>query len=496
MPSDISRRGFLKLSSAFAALSVTSRASSETLARATGEDRLISASALTDLRQSLSGSLITPGDTGYELMYLPNNLVYRGIKPIGIAICKNEDDIAKSLRWCRKHNVNLITRNGGHSYAGYSTTRGLMINTQALNSITYDKSREEVRIGAGANNGQIYDALEPINRTLTHGRCLGVGVGAFLLGGGVGFNMRRFGVGSDLVTQTEMVLADGLFVRANKAENPDLFWAIRGAGGGNLGINTSFNVSVFPADRIVIFKINWSNVSDAFLQNMFSVLESSPRALGHQIYLRPEDINGKSSAISAYMFGQFAGSLQDFNEIISQINSIKPPYASTIEYLPYWEGQRLISDAGAPAYYRFRSRFINSTITESIISVIRKNLGGWKNKDGNGYLKLYQTGGAVNDLLSQETAFVHRDSQWMADVSIDWKGDQSKNSINKAQIWQDRLYAEITRLAGGGAYQNFVDRSLNDWEYSYYGKNITRLRAIKQQVDPLNVFHFQQSIKA
>jgi hypothetical protein len=128
--------------------------------------------------------------------------------------------------------------------------------------------------------------------------------------------------------------------------------------------------------------------------------------------------------------------------------------------------------------------------------VIRKNLGGWKNKDGNGYLKLYQTGGAVNDLLSQETAFVHRDSQWMADVSIDWKGDQSKNSINKAQIWQDRLYAEITRLAGGGAYQNFVDRSLNDWEYSYYGKNITRLRAIKQQVDPLNVFHFQQSIKA
>jgi len=371
-----------------------------------------------------------------------------------------------------------------------------MINTQALNSITYDKSREEVRIGAGANNGQIYDALEPINRTLTHGRCLGVGVGAFLLGGGVGFNMRRFGVGSDLVTQTEMVLADGLFVRANKAENPDLFWAIRGAGGGNLGINTSFNVSVFPADRIVIFKINWSNVSDAFLQNMFSVLESSPRALGHQIYLRPEDINGKSSAISAYMFGQFAGSLQDFNEIISQINSIKPPYASTIEYLPYWEGQRLISDAGAPAYYRFRSRFINSTITESIISVIRKNLGGWKNKDGNGYLKLYQTGGAVNDLLSQETAFVHRDSQWMADVSIDWKGDQSKNSINKAQIWQDRLYAEITRLAGGGAYQNFVDRSLNDWEYSYYGKNITRLRAIKQQVDPLNVFHFQQSIKA
>lgn len=493
---NISRRLFLKMSSAFAVGSAAATTNAAIMA-GSGVDKYlpIPRSAIQDLKGALSGELVTPSDPGFGVLALPNNLVYRNVKPIGIAICKDELDVSRALEWCKRHNVSLITRNGGHSYAGYSTTHGLMINIQALNSISYDKSSEEVRIGAGASNGQVYNALQAVNRTLTHGRCLGVGVGAFLLGGGVGFNMRRFGVGSDLMNQTEIVLANGLRVRANANENEDLLWASRGVGGGNLGISTSFNVSVYPANEIVVFKINWSNVSDRFLANMFSVLESSSRELGHQIYLRPEDIAGKSSSISAYMFGQFAGPLSKFDKIISQINSVQSPSTSDIKQLPYWEGQKFISDVGAPAYYRFRSRFINSVISDEMIYSIRKNLSKWKNFTGNGYLKLYQTGGAVNDLVPEATAFVHRNSQWMADVSIDWPVNQPASTVNAAQRWQDRFYSEITKLAGGGAYQNFADRSLKDWEQAYYGQNIDRLRLIKLRVDPDNVFHFQQSIR-
>jgi FAD/FMN-containing dehydrogenase len=278
-------------------------------------------------------------------------------------------------------------------------------------------------------------------------------------------------------------------------ENKDLFWACRGVGGGNLGINTSFNISVFPANEIVVFKINWSNVSDQFLENMFAALESSQRELGHQIYLKPEAIGGRSSSISAYMFGQFAGPVSQFNEIISQINSAQSPSSSVIQELPYWEGQRFISDTGVPAYYRFRSRFVNSGITHQMISLLRRNLANWKNTSGNGYVKLYQTGGAVNDIAPEATAFVHRSSQWMADVSIDWKGGQSASSVNAAQRWQDHFYNEITKLSGGGAYQNFVDRTLKDWEKAYYGQNADRLKSIKLRVDPDDQFHFQQSIR-
>ena len=493
---NITRRLFLKLSSALAVASVSGATHADLISRpAFQKSQSIQRTALKDLKISLSGDLVTAAHKSYGALFLPNNLVYRNIRPLGIALCKNESDISRSLEWCKKHNVSLITRNGGHSYAGYSTTRGLMINIQALNNISYNKALEEVRIGAGANSAQIYNALQEINRTLTHGRCLGVGMGAFLLGGGVGFNMRRFGVGSDLMTQTEMVLANGLLIRANMTENKDLFWACRGVGGGNLGINTSFNISVFPANEIVVFKINWSNVSDQFLENMFAALESSQRELGHQIYLKPEAIGGRSSSISAYMFGQFAGPVSQFNEIISQINSAQSPSSSVIQELPYWEGQRFISDTGVPAYYRFRSRFVNSGITHQMISLLRRNLANWKNTSGNGYVKLYQTGGAVNDIAPEATAFVHRSSQWMADVSIDWKGGQSASSVNAAQRWQDHFYNEITKLSGGGAYQNFVDRTLKDWEKAYYGQNADRLKSIKLRVDPDDQFHFQQSIR-
>lgn len=493
----VSRRSFLKLGSAAAVGAVTSGAKADVLSSlSSGASQALSPLAIQDLRSSLSGGLVTPADSAYGKLYLPNNLVYKNIKPIGIAVCKDEEDVSKSLAWCKKHDVSLIARNGGHSYAGYSTTSGLMINLQALNTITYDKSSETVRIGAGASNGQVYNALNGVNRVLTHGRCLGVGVGAFLLGGGVGFDMRRFGVGSDQMTQTELVLANGTRVRANATENQDLFWASRGVGGGNLGISTSFNVSVHPATEIVVFKINWSNVSDRFLANMFSVLEASPKELGHQIYLRPGDISGKSTSINAYMFGQYAGSLSDFTNIMAQINSVQVPSSSDIKQQPYWKGQEFISDAGASGYYRFRSRFINSKISDGIINSIRNNLAKWKNPAGNGYLKLYQTGGVINDIDPIATAFVHRSSQWMADVSIDWVESQTAEATKSAQNWQDSFYDEITTLAsGGGAYQNFVDRSLKDWEHAYYGQNIDRLKLIKRTVDPGNLFNFQQSIK-
>lgn len=495
-PEDPSRRDFLKFGSAIAALSLTHAGTADPSdGPQFSEERILPHSALNDLRNALAGTLIIPGDPGYRAISLPNNRVYQAVQPLGIAVCANDEDIALALKWCRKHGIPLVTRNGGHSYAGFSTTRGLMINTQALNTITYDEAREVVHLGAGANIAQASKALQQINRTLTHGRCLGVGMAAFLLGGGIGFNMRRFGVGSDLVTQTELVLADGQKVRANPSENASLFWALRGVGGGNLGINTSFNVSVFPADPLVVFKINWSDVSDQFLATLFSVLENAPRALGHQIYLRPEAVNSHPEAINAFMFGQFAGTMQAFLDLIAPINAVRSPSSSMMESLPYWEGQRRISDAGLPSYYRFRSRFINAAMPQAMIPVIRKHLRRWKHPGGNGYIKFYQTGGAVNDVLPDATAFMHRRSQWLAGISIDWKGSLNPQRVDMARQWQDHFYRAITRLAGGGAYQNFVDRSLKDWEQAYYGDNLERLRVIKQQVDPHHVFQFQQAIK-
>ncbi|NBY21406.1 MAG: FAD-binding protein, partial [Gammaproteobacteria bacterium] len=86
------------------------------------------------LRRSLTGPLLTPGDQGFNELALPNNLRYRAIRPGAIALCSSPEDIAQCLKWCSHTGVPLATRGGGHSYAGYSSTEGLMINLMNFNT--------------------------------------------------------------------------------------------------------------------------------------------------------------------------------------------------------------------------------------------------------------------------------------------------------------------------------------------------------------------------
>ncbi|TSA01735.1 MAG: FAD-binding protein, partial [Methylococcus sp.] len=146
--------------------------------------------ALQSLRRSLTGPLVTPGDQGFNELALPNNLRYRAIRPGAIALCRSPEDIAQCLKWCSQTGVSLATRGGGHSYAGYSSTEGLMINLMNFNTATYTPQDGTITVGGGIRNGSIYSALSKVNRSITHGRCPTVAAGGFLLGGGVGFDMR------------------------------------------------------------------------------------------------------------------------------------------------------------------------------------------------------------------------------------------------------------------------------------------------------------------
>lgn len=102
-----------------------------------------------------------------------------------------------------------------------------MIDVSPMRDVAFDDKDGSVRIGGGVRNGHIYAGLKSVGRTLTHGRCMGVGAAGFLLGGGIGFAMRNRGLGCDHVVATDVVLADGSMVTASERENADLFWACR-----------------------------------------------------------------------------------------------------------------------------------------------------------------------------------------------------------------------------------------------------------------------------
>lgn len=449
------------------------------------------------LKQRLSGELIRHGQFGYTRLSTPNNQRYRHIKPAGIAVCTNAEDVATCLRWCQEENMPLATRGGGHSYAGYSSTHGLLISLSSLGGSTYDASSGRVTIGGGMLNGALYKALGGIGRSVTHGRCTGVGAGGFLLGGGIGFEMRAHGIGSDKLVSTEIVTADGAIRVANAASNADLFWACRGGAGGNFGINTAFTLETFPVDRIVVFDLSWRAAPDELIATVVRTLEAAPNQLGAKLYLEPYLADGRHGepALLLRIYGQFHGSEADLRDIFAPLTAAAKPGAATIETLPYWEGQYFLAEEGTPACYQSRSRFVDSSLPDAFIAVVRQWMNRWEPVQGGAYLSLFLTGGAINDVPADATAFVHRWSRWLFDLGIGWDPTQSPQSKRRAHRWQDGCYAALVPIAGGGAFQNFVDPSLEDWETAYYGSNLPRIRAIKRQYDPGNRFRFPQSIR-
>jgi FAD/FMN-containing dehydrogenase len=457
----------------------------------------VSDRAWRELSQRLSGRLLRAQDAGYAELIVPMNLRYAAIRPAGIARCETAAEVAQAIRWSRENRMPLVARSGGHSYAGYSTTTGLVIDLSLMKAVQFDKATRILRIGGGARGADVHSALREPNMTLTHGRCAGVGAAGFVLGGGVGFNMRQYGLGCDQVVASEIVTADGEIRPLSATENVDLFWACRGAGGGNFGIHTSFSLQTFPAEPITVFAITWSTKPEAVLAALMPALDAAPDRLGCRISLSavtPKQLS-EGTDVTVDLLGQFQGNSKELLDILDPAYRVAPPARDEIVEKKYWDAQDILIETNEPGYFQERSTFIAGALDARALGVAFDRLRRWPGTSGDGDLRFIQTGGKVNTVAADATAFVHRSSRWLMVVGLFWTAKDRAAMVRRAREWQDAFYSAMLPFGLGGAYQNFVDPSLTDWPRAYYGDNLPRLGRIKAAVDPGNVFQFAQSIR-
>ena len=149
------------------------------------------------LARLLDGPLVRPGTPAYASLSLPFNRRYSGIHPAAVAVCSRPADVRESIRWSREHGVPIAARAGGHSYGGYSTTPGLVVDVGRMRSVEVDRSQGTVVVGAGARNTDVYAGLQPHGVAISAGRCPSVGISGLVLGGGFGFSSRKLGLTSD-----------------------------------------------------------------------------------------------------------------------------------------------------------------------------------------------------------------------------------------------------------------------------------------------------------
>ena len=318
----VSRRQFLATAgSGVAAVALVGRPGWLTARR----PRIATESDWDALGRQLRGRLIRAGGPGYDAAARPDNLRYATVLPAGIAWCANTQDVSTAVRWAREHAVPFVGRSGGRSYAGYSTTRGLLIDVNGMTKVTYDADTGLVRAVGGARNADTGAVLQAANATMSSGRCPTVGVAGLTLGGGFGFSARKLGLACDALVSTEIVKADGSIVTADAQHDTDLFWACRGGGGGNFGINTAFTFQSTPVGNVTVYRLDWSSsdpvrIFDAFQQ----VLAVAPDDFSMRV--------GMGSVhrrhVEGLGIGQYFGPAAELRDLLAPVFAVEAPTAS------------------------------------------------------------------------------------------------------------------------------------------------------------------------
>ena len=497
----VSRRRFLAGAAAAvgAGLAPAGHPAAET-ARATA--RQPSDAAWRHLAERLSGPVLRANSFDLRQVLRPANLRYAANLPDGIALCRSAEDVAAAITWCNENRFPLVVQAGGHSYAGYSMRKGgLMINLLLMRSAKLENGR--LTVAGGMRNQDLYAMLEQNSLAVTHGRCTTVGAAGFLLGGGIGFNMRAHGLGCDQLGASEIVTADGkirtIGPQASGIDG-DLFWACRGGGGGNFGVNTSFTLGTFPSEPLTVFALTWTSASrnaDKIAAALIPALEGAPIGLGTRLSLQAPHPRQREhgAGVAINMIGQWRGSAKALDDILAPAYAVaKPQQAMIWDEAPYWLAQKLLTEGEDPTYFHERSTFVVPGQAAKATAQTFHHLLTWPGTSGGADLRFFQTGGRINDTDAKATAFVHRTSAWIMDVGLTWGALDPQHAITLARDWQDRFYAALRPFSTGGAYQNFADPSLTDWRRAYYGDNLARLEQIKKQVDPDRRFAFPQAI--
>ncbi|MGO4681274.1 FAD-binding oxidoreductase [Microbacterium sp. 2MCAF23] len=172
-----------------------------------------------------------------------------GLRPSLVVACASERDIAREIGHAAATGMRLVPRGGGHCFAGRSTTDGIVLDLAAMDQVRVDPSGTAT-IGAGCRLGRVYGALHAVGRTLPAGCGETVGIAGLTLGGGIGLLGRQHGLTCDRLIGARVVLADGDIVDCDEHREPDLFWALRGAGGGQFGVVSTFRFATVPEPMV------------------------------------------------------------------------------------------------------------------------------------------------------------------------------------------------------------------------------------------------------
>jgi FAD/FMN-containing dehydrogenase len=441
--------------------------------------------ALELLRSSLSGQVILPDSPEYD----PVRKIWNGMidrYPAIIARCKDSNDVIQAIRFGRDQNLDIAIRGGGHNISGLSTCEdGLMIDLSLMKDVLVDPQRRTARVSAGLTLGEMMQATQVYGLATTTGTVSGTGVAGLTLGGGIGWLMSKYGLACDNVISFEMVTADGDVVRANAAENPDLYWGLKG-GGGNLGVVTTFEFQLHPVARVlggmVIHPMSRAREVLRFYRDF---ADHSPDELSVYAAL----ITTSNGLPAVAMVPCYFGNLEEGERILSPLRKFGQPIMDMIRPMTYSEMVTIIDNTSPDGRKYYLKGCTVPQLTDEALDLLIE--AGEAMTSPFTLVLIQHVHGAAARIAPTETAFSARGASYMPVFQAAWEEDPAEPHIN----WARQAWTALKPLSVDATYVNFMSAEDINQVASAYASNYTRLVGLKKLYDPENVFHVNINIK-
>lgn len=444
-------------------------------------------------------------------------------KPYVIVIPQSKEQVKNSVVCCVKNRWEIRVRSGGHSYEGLSYTSDVpfvLIDLMNFDNVHVDIKSMTAWVEAGATLGQVYSGIanKTNNNGFPAGTCPTIGSGGHFAGGGLGFLSRKYGLAADNVIDALLVNASGE-IMDKKAMGDDVFWALRGGGGGSWGvviawkiklvrvptILTAFEVSRTGRDVVTDIIHRWQYIWPFVEEDLFMRVQ----------FFGITVEGGTKKDMNASFQGMYLGRKEQFLKIV---NIIFPELKmaedecsemSWIESTSFIGGTTNVSELtdrylSNKFYFKMKSDMVRTPLPKSVIQGLCDIL----EEVVNGFAIFSPLGGIMDRIPSSALPFPHRagnifDIQY---VSV-WN---NRSDDERYLNWMRKLYAYMAPYVSSSpraAYVNYLDLDLGSavngtstvkeaetWGKRYFLDNFDRLVKAKTEVDPHNFFRNSQSI--
>jgi FAD/FMN-containing dehydrogenase len=456
----------------------------------------VTTTAAPELQAQLRGTLLRPGDSGYD----DSRTIWNGMidrRPALIAKCIGVGDVVACVRFAREQRMPLSIKGGGHNIAGLAVCDdGLMIDMSLMRGVWVDPIGRVARAQGGCTLGDLDREAQLHGLAAVLGFVSQTGIAGLTLGGGFGYLTRRFGWACDNILSAEVVTADGRVVRASERENGDLFWGLRG-GGSNFGIVTSLEYRLHPVGpEIYGGVIAWPADQAALVFETFQpILRDAPAELSCVPLMRnapaapwlDTQVHGKPIVA---LFVCYSGSVADGEAVLAPLKAVGSPVGDLVQNRKYVSQQSLL-DATQPKgrRYYWKSEFLPG-ITPEILGKLREHSA--RVVSPHSAILIFPVDGRLNSLPANHSAVGNRDAKAVFNIQGSWERPED-DAVNIE--WARSAWRDIRQFSTGGTYVNFLtEEEGDDRTRAAYGANYDRLVEVKTTWDPDNVFSSNKNI--